>query len=132
GRILDWADLVQTPAGDDKSADMLAQVARKADNFADQCNGLGQAALIGVQPQRPDLVGISPLIRNPPDQPRKTGCQIRAEAHDLAHLADSRAGAEMDHRGAKPGTVTAIAFIDPLNDLFAPLMFEIDINIRWL
>ena len=54
------------------------------------------------------------------------------QAHDLAHLADRGAAAEMDHRRRQPRPLAAIAFVDPLDHLFAAFMFEIDVDIRRL
>ena len=35
----------------------------------------------------------------------------------------------MDHRGAEPGAVAAIACVDMLDHLFAALVFEINVNV---
>ena len=35
----------------------------------------------------------------------------------------------MDHRGTQAGPLSAILFIDMLNDFFAPLMLKVDINV---
>ena len=38
----------------------------------------------------------------------------------------------MDDRRAKPGAVAAVALIDPLDHLLAPLVFEIHVDVGWL
>jgi len=48
-RILDRAQLVQPALGDDETADMLRQVARKADDLSDERDGAGKAAVVRVQ-----------------------------------------------------------------------------------
>jgi len=129
-RILDGRQFVQPSLGDDETADMLGQVPGKADEFADQADRLGQAAVLGVKPQFSDAFQLGLFAGIAPDLPRQTGRHILAEPHDLAHLADRRARAEMDHRGAKPGPVTTVFPVNPLDDLFPSLMFEIDVDIR--
>src|SRR5690606_5827695 len=68
--------------------------------------------------------------RPAPDLTGEPCDNILTEPHNFAHLADCGTGAEMDHSSGQPSTVTAIALIDPLDHLFAPLVFKIDIDIR--
>ena len=127
--ILDRAQFVQPPAGDDKAADMLRQVARKADDLGDQAQGEPEPGIAGIQPDfgQPHRVGRAG--RPAPALPRQRRHDVIAEAHDLAHLADRGAGAEMDDGGNQPGAVAAIAVVDPLDHLLAPLVFEIDVDV---
>ncbi len=89
----------------------------------------------GLSRSRPDLPHprfFRPLAGAAPDLPGQRGGHIRIQAHHLADLADRRAGAEVDHRGAEPGAVAAVFFIDILDHLLAALMLEIDIDVRRL
>ena len=51
------------------------------------------------------------------------------ETERLSHLAHRRAPAIGDDRRGQPGAVAAVAGIDILDHLFAPLMLEIDVDI---
>ncbi|MPL91562.1 hypothetical protein SDC9_37637 [bioreactor metagenome] len=128
-RVLDRAQGVEPVAGDDEAADMLAQVARKADDLGDQRDGAGQAPVVGVQPELAQPGGVGPGVRAAPDLARERRGDIGREPHHLADLADRGAGAEMDDGGAQPRPLAAIAGIDPLDHLLAPLMLEIDVDV---
>ena len=52
--------------------------------------------------------------------------------HGLADLAQRRAAAIADHRGGKPGALAAVFLVDVLDHLLAPLMLEIDVDVRRL
>ena len=54
--VLDGAKLIQPPLGDDKAADMLRQVAGKADDVADQLQGQHHAAVGRIKPRVTDPV----------------------------------------------------------------------------
>ncbi len=47
----------------------------------------------------------------------------------LADLADGRAAAIADHGGGDAGALTAVFAVDVLDDLLAPLVFEIDVDV---
>ncbi len=64
-----------------------------------------------------------------PDRARERGSHILAQPHCLAHLADRHARAVVDHGGAQPGAVAAIALVYMLDHFLAPLMLEIDIDV---
>jgi hypothetical protein len=57
-------------------------------------------------------------------------CRERAE--DLADLADGAAAAIGDHRRRQGGAVAAIFLVDVLDDLLAPLVLEVDVDVGWL
>ena len=47
----------------------------------------------------------------------------------LADLADRRAAAIADHGGGDAGALAAVFAVDILNDLLAPLVLEIDVDV---
>ena len=130
--VLDGAKLIQPALGDDKAADMLAQVAGKAHDLGDQVQCQHHASVRRVQSCIANPVRRGGRGRPAPDLPRQPGNDVLTETHRLAHLADGSTGAEMDHHRRQPRAVAAIAVIDPLDHLFAPFMFEIDVDIRRL
>ena len=127
--VFNRAHLIQPPLGDDKAADMLRQMARKADDFADQLQGQRQAAIRRVQPDFAQFGRVRGRGGPAPALPRNHRQHILTKAHDLAHLADGGARSEMNDRRRQPRPVAAIFGIDMLDHLFAAFMFKIHVNI---
>ncbi len=48
----------------------------------------------------------------------------------LAHVSDRATATVADHGGAERRTIAAVGLVDPLDDLLAPFVFEIDVDIR--
>ena len=117
------------PAGDDKTADMLRQVARKADQFAGEVERQAQIAVGRVEPGLAHPLVGDRLVRPAPDDAGERGDDIARQPHHLADLADRAARAVADHRGGEPGAVAAVFLVDVLDHLLAPLMLEIDIDV---
>ncbi|MNL70547.1 hypothetical protein D3C87_1955660 [compost metagenome] len=59
----------------------------------------------------------------------QTSGDVFGQTQDLAHLAEGAAGTEMDDGGGDAGAMAAIAFVDMLDDLFAPLVLEVDVDV---
>src|SRR5476649_87705 len=57
---------------------------------------------------------------------------VFGEAKDLADFADGAARPVADDGGGEGGAAAAVALIDVLDDFFAPLMLEIDIDVGGL
>ena len=53
----------------------------------------------------------------------------RREAHGRAHLADRPLAAVVDHGGADAGALAAVAAVDVLDHLLAPLVLEVDVDV---
>src|SRR3546814_8693160 len=64
-----------------------------------------------------------------PDRARKPRGHILRKAQRLADLAKRAAGAIMDDGGGNARAVAAIARIDILHHLLAPLVLEIDVDV---
>jgi hypothetical protein len=54
---------------------------------------------------------------------------VLGQAHGLADLPHGALAAIVDDRGAQPRAVAAVAFVDVLDHLLAPLVFEIHVDI---
>ena len=105
-------------------------MARKADNFIDQLKSLRQPPVFRVKPHfGQTLPAGGAAAKSAPKLRRQRGDRVLRKPHGHPHLTDGAFGAVMDHCGAEPGAVASIAFIDMLNDLFAALMFEINVNV---
>ena len=121
---------IQAPLGDDEAPDMLRQVAGKALNFLNQFHRLAQAFVGRVKPDLAQAGIFHPLhAAKAPDLRRHRRQCILGQPHRPADLAHRPLAAIMDHRGTETGAVAAIAFVDMLDHLLAPLMLEIDINV---
>ena len=64
-----------------------------------------------------------------PDRGRQRADGVLAQAEGLADLADGRAAAIGDHGGGDAGALAAVFAVDILNDLLAPLVLEIDVDV---
>ena len=64
-----------------------------------------------------------------PDRVGERRGDVLREAQRLADLADRHARAVVDHRGADRGAVAAVALVDVLDHLLAPLVLEIDVDV---
>jgi hypothetical protein len=105
-------------------------VAGKADDLVDQLQRLAQARSSGSSPISRMRSVSSPLVEKKPQicEDRRRD-RVLGQAHGAADLADRALAAVMDHRGAEPGAVAAVAFVDVLDHLLAALMLEIDVDV---
>src|SRR5690606_7651572 len=70
-------------------------------------------------------------FRPAPNLRRQGFRQVLGQAKRLAHIPECALGAVADDGRTKRSTLAAIGLVDPLDNLFAPLMLEIHIDIRW-
>ncbi len=119
----------QVVACDDEAAGMLAQVAREADQRLSQLHPqlaqrrFGVEAVFG-QPLGADLAAVEPL--------RALGHRVDAvqvDAQRAAHVAQRAARPPADDHRRQRGAVPAVLAVDVLDDLFAPLVLEIDVDV---
>ena len=75
-------------------------------------------------------MGIDAVFAPAPDRPCKRRRDIWRKTKRLAHFAHRAARPVADDGGAKPGAMPPEAVIDILDDVFALLVLEIDIDIR--
>ena len=87
----------------------------------------------GVEPDLAQALGLrSPPSTSPRPDPARAAVRSSDRPMALADLANGGAGAEVDHGRGQPGAVAAIARIDVLDHLLAPLMLEIDVDVGGL
>ena len=73
---------------------------------------------------------LAHALRAPaPDETGQRACHVLRHAQHLADFAHCAAGAVGNHDGGERRAMPAIGVVDPLDDLLAPLMLEIDIDI---
>src|SRR5437868_4232323 len=77
------------------------------------------------------LIGQARIAVSPYGLGERRG-HIRGEAQHLAHFADRPARAIVNDGGADGGALASIALVDILDDVLAPFMFEIDVDVGGL
>ena len=128
-RVLDRHQLRQLPARDHEPADMLRQVARKPDQLGGKVERQAQIAVRRVEPGLAHALVADRVVRPAPDDAGERRDDIARQPQHLADLADRAARAIADHGGGETGAVAAVFLIDILDDLLAPLVLEIDVDI---
>ena len=129
-RIADRHDFVESAASNDEAADMLGEVAREAVDLVRERREPGCIRrLCGSRPVRVTASFDHCAAAAAPDRGRQRADGVFGEAKSLADLADRRAAAIGNHGGGDAGAFAPVFAVDVLNDFFAPLMLEIDIDI---
>ena len=132
GRVLDRHHARQLVARDHETADVLRQVAREADQGPGQLQPLPGDRGVGVeagfeQPRRQLVPSVEPLVApGQPVDPRFV--QPERPAH-VAHRAADAVGGQGRRQG---GAVAAVAAVDVLDHFLAPLVLEVDVDVRRL
>ena len=132
GGILDRHDFVKTGAGDDEAADMLRKVTRESHQRLRERDHLLQPRIGGIKAGAARLLPGDAVHRPAPERAGERADYILGKTEHLADIADGAAAAIADHGCGKAGMIPAIVPIDELDHLLAPLVLEIDIDIRRL
>src|SRR3546814_3190875 len=85
--------------------------------------------IVGVEVEARDLFVGDAVDRPAPDEAGEHLGEVARQAKRLPHLGDRAAGAIAGDDGGQRGAVPPIGLVNPLDDLLAPLMLEIDIDI---
>ena len=126
---LDRHQIIQPVMGQHEAARMLRQMPRCAHQLPRQIKGQPQTAVGGVQVQLGQLRIGDALVGPGPDQRGERGDQILGQAHRLADIAQRPLGAVADDGRGQRGMVAAIGLVNPLDHLFAALVFKVDVDI---
>ena len=127
GAIADRHHLVEPAARDDEAADMLRQMARETDDLARQRRNLPDAAAVGIEPGAGEI-GAAVAAGAPDRGGQRADCVLR-QSEGLADFADGGAPAIRDDGGGDAGALAAVFPVDVLDDLLAPLVLEVDIDV---
>ena len=131
-RILDRHYFVEPRAGDDEAADMLRQMARKALQFLGQLKRHLQPRIGRIEAGAAHFLFGDAVRRPAPQRRGQRRHDILREPERLADFAHRAAAAIRDHGGGEARMFAAIFLVDVLDHLLAPLMLEIDVDIRRL
>ena len=120
------------PARQHEAADMLGEMAREAEQLLRELEAAGEQRVGRIEPGLAHILLRQGGIAQAPDGGGERRDGVLGEAERLADLAHRRAAAIGDHGGGDAGAVAAVAGIDILDHLLAPLMLEIDVDVRRL
>ena len=129
GGVTDRDDFRQRPARQHEAADMLREVAREADQLLRQLEHTGEQRVSRIEPRLADIFVRQARIAQAPDGGGERGDGVLGKAQRLADLAHGSAPAIADDGGGEPGAIAAIACVDILDHLLAPLVLEIDVDV---
>ena len=128
GGVFDGHQLFEQPLRDHEAADVLGQVPRKSLQLAGQVQQQPDLAVAGLETGLAHALfidrGVPPL-----HGARETFGLHGVEPHHLGHVAQCAARPIADDRGRERGAIAAVLAIDVLDDLFAPLVFEVDVDV---
>jgi len=126
------ADFIKSVAGDDEAAAVLGQMAWKADKRLRHLERELERRIGGIEADRAHAILADRRCLLAPGGPVESGDDVVREAEDFGCFADRRACAIGDHCGGKASALAPIVIIDILDHLFAPLVLEVDVDVRWL
>ena len=101
----------------------------KPSSWRAQADRLADLRIGGIEPGLADVLVGDLAVAVAPDQAGKPGRHVLREAHGLADLADRHARAVVDDGGADGGALAAVALVEVLDHLLAPLVLEIDVDV---
>ena len=105
-------------------------MAGKPDQLLSQFQRRAQSPVLKVEVQLLRTLFADTVFRPSPELRGQGAGDILGQPHRLADLAYGTARTIADHRRADRGPIAAVSLIDPLDDLFAPLVLEIHVDIR--
>ena len=108
---------------------MLREMARRADQVARKLQGQAKTRIVEIEVQVLEIVVADTLRAPAPHESGQSARHILRHSQRLADFAHRTAGAVADHDRGERGPCAAIGVVDPLDDLLAPLVLEVDIDI---
>ncbi len=132
GGVADGDRFVQPPLGQDIAADVLRQVARKAQQLFGDGGRPADFRRVRIDAGLADMLVGNAVAIAAPDGIGEGGGDILRQAQRLADLADRHARAVVDHGRDDGRAVAAVAAVDILHHLLAPLVLEVDVDVRRL
>ena len=132
GAVFEGDDFAQRRLGDHEAADVLGQVPRKTEQLPDQADHHLHRTVARVEAGGAQgFVGHG--VMAPPVQ--RLGQHVHAverEAERFADVAHRGTRTIRDDFGGDRGPLAAVLLVDVLKDLLAPLVLEVDIDVRGL
>src|SRR5688500_7491290 len=104
-------------------------MAREAGQLGRQPKCHAHARLGGIEAALPRQALIDAALAPAPDARGQRADRVLREAQSLADLADRAARAVVDHGRGDAGVLAAVFPVDVLDDLLAPLVLEVDVDV---
>ncbi|VWC21510.1 hypothetical protein BSE24067_05885 [Burkholderia seminalis] len=128
-RVLDRHEPRELAAADHEAARMLRQMTRKVEQSPRQFGPCANQRRFGIESGRRELLQQVAAAVEPAMPLRDAIDQHRIDAECLAGFAQHAARAIGRHGCRERGAILAVFPIDMLNDFFAALMLEIDVDV---
>ncbi len=129
GGVADHRHLGERTTAHDEAADMGGEVAGEVLDFGRQLQRQAQPAIGDVEPLRRSKVLQRVVMARAPIRLRKPAGYVLRQPERLADFADGAAAAIADYGADDGGAIASIAVVDVLDDLLAPLVLEIDVDV---
>src|SRR5271154_28035 len=107
-------------------------MAWKADQLLRHFERETERRIGGIKPYRAHTILADRRCLLAPGGPVESGDDVVREAEDLSRFADRRTHAIGDHSGGEARALATIVIIDILDHLLAPLVLEVDVDVRRL
>ena len=107
---------------------MLREMAREADQLVGERDGLPDRRICRIEAGLADVI-VGQAVAIAPHRLGQRRGDVLGQAQNLADFADGAARAVMHDGGADRRAMAAVAPVDVLDHLLAPLMLEIDVDI---
>ena len=111
---------------------MLGEVAGKADQRARERHGLAQQRIGGVEAGLTQAARGDALPVHVPDRAGERRGRVLREPHGLAHVPRRAPPPVADDGGGEACAGAAVAAVDVLDHLLAPLVLEVDVDVGGL
>ncbi len=130
--IVDRHHLVEPALGQHEAADMLREMARQIEDSLHEVVEARDLGIVGIEAGfgHPLLLIAGGVAA--PDHARHARSHILGQAQRLADLAHGAACTIMDDGRGDARALAAIAPVHILDDFLAPLMLEVDVDVRRL
>ena len=115
-----------------EAADVLGEVAGKADQLARERHGPAQQGIGGVEPGFAQAARADILPAHVPDRAGEGCSGVLGQPHGLAHVPRRASPPVADDGGGEAGARAAVAAVDVLDHLLAPLVLEVDVDVGGL
>ncbi|MNV81863.1 hypothetical protein D3C71_1755580 [compost metagenome] len=111
---------------------MLGQVSRKAHQFLGMGNDLLRQRISDIEAGNLGVTLRKSVLRPAPDGARKCGLNIFRQSKGLGDFTTGHTGPVACHCCSQPSMAITVMAVNILDDLFAPAVLEVDIDIRRL
>ena len=128
-RVFHRHQLGHAAFGDDEAAGVLREMARKADELRGEFHPQLHHRRFGVEAVLLQALGRDAAAVEPVLALRDRLDALQVDAERAARVAQRRAGPVADHHRRECSAMAAVLAVDVLDDLFAALVLEVDVDV---